>query len=292
MRNGLAVAIFLVAALAFVAFNSLFVVSQTELALKTQFGDPVLPVVSSPGLAFKMPFVQNVIFFDKRILEIDTAVPEEVITSDRKRIVVDAFARYRIADALRYYQAVGTEAIAKQRLSSIMNSSLRGVLGQKTLAALLTSERSSLMTSIRDQLRTEAAGLGIDVVDVRIRRADLPQSNLEPVFGRMQTERQREAAGFRAAGDEEAQRVKSAADREVTIIKANATRKADILHGEGDAERNRILGDAYGRDPEFFAFYRSLKAYEQSMTGNNTTMVISPDSPFFKYFQRGQTGGR
>jgi membrane protease subunit HflC len=289
MRNILGVVVFVILALAFVAFNSLFVVSQTELALITQFGDPVR-VVKTPGLAFKTPFVQTVIFFDKRILEIDTAEPEEVITSDRKRIVVDAFARYRIADALRYYQAVGTEAIARQRLSSIMNSSLRGVLGQKTLAALLTSERSSLMTSIRDQLRAEAAGLGIDVVDVRIRRADLPQSNLEPVFGRMQTERQREAAGFRAAGDEEAQRVKSAADREVTIIKANATRKADILHGEGDAERNRILGDAYGRDPEFFAFYRSLKAYEQSMTGNNTTMVISPDSPFFKYFQRGQSG--
>jgi modulator of FtsH protease HflC len=291
MRNTLGIVLFVLAAAAFVAFNSLFVVSQTEQALITQFGDPVR-VIKTPGLAFKTPFVQTVIIFDRRILEIDTAEPEEVITSDRKRIVVDAFARYRIADALRYYQAVGTEAIARQRLSSIMNSSLRGVLGQKTLAALLTSERSSLMRSIRDQLKTEAAGLGIEVVDVRIRRADLPQSNLEPVFGRMQTERQREAAGFRAAGDEEAQRVKSAADREVTIIKANATRKADILRGEGDAERNRILGDAYGRDPEFFAFYRSLKAYEQSMTGDNTTMVISPDSPFFKYFQRGQSGGR
>ena len=149
-----------------------------------------------------------------------------------------------------------------------------------------------MLRSIRDQMRAQAAGLGIEIVDVRIRRADLPKENLEAVFGRMQTERQREAAGIRASGDEEAQRIRSAAEKQVTIIRADATRKSDILRGEGEAERNRILGEAYGRDPEFFEFYRTLKAYEQSMTGNNTTMVISPDSPFFKYFQRGQSGGR
>jgi membrane protease subunit HflC len=232
-----------------------------------------------------------VILFDKRILELD-APPEEVIASDRRRIVVDAFARYRISDPLRFYQSVRIESVARQRLSSILSSSLRGVLGQKALVALLTSERPIMMRSIRDQMRAQALGRGIEIVDVRIRRADLPKENLESVFGRMQTERQREAAGIRASGDEEAKRISSTADKEVTIIKADATRKSDILRGEGEAERNRILGDAYGRDREFFEFYRSLKAYEGAMSGSNTTMVISPDSPFFKYFQKGQTGGR
>jgi membrane protease subunit HflC len=246
-------------------------------------------VIKEPGLALKAPFIQNVIVLDKRILELD-ATPEEVIASDRRRIVVDAFARYRISDPLRYYQSLRTDALAQQRLSSILSSSLRGELGKRPFAALLSADRQNLMTSIRDQMRNQAQALGIEVVDVRIRRADLPKENLDSVFGRMQTERQREAAGYRASGDEEAQRIKSAADKEVTIIKANATKQSDILRGEGEAERNRILGDAYGRDPEFFEFYRSLTAYEQSMSSSNTTLVISPDSPFFKYFQKGQTG--
>lgn len=288
MRSIGTVVAVVVAVVVFVAFNALFIVDQRQQALITEFGNPVR-IVKEPGLAFKTPFIQTVIFFDKRILELD-APPEEVIAADRRRIVVDAFARYRISDPLRYYQSVRIESVARQRLSSILSSSLRGVLGQKALAALLTSERPVMMRSIRDQMRAEATGLGIEVVDVRIRRADLPKENLESVFGRMQTERQREAAGIRAAGDEEAQRIRSTADKEVTIIKAEATRKSDILRGEGEAERNRILGDAYGRDAEFFEFYRTLKAYEQSMTGNTTTMVISPDSPFFKYFQKGQAG--
>jgi membrane protease subunit HflC len=275
-------------ALAVVVFQSVFVVQQMQLALITQFGEPVR-VIKEPGLALKAPFIQNVIVMDKRILELD-AMPEEVIASDRRRIVVDAFARYRISDPLRYYQSLRTDALAQQRLSSILSSSLRGELGKRPFAALLTADRQSLMTSIRDQMRAQASALGIEVVDVRIRRADLPKENLESVFGRMQTERQREAAGYRASGDEEAQRIKSAADKEVTIIKANATKQSDILRGEGEAERNRILGEAYGRDPEFFEFYRSLTAYEQSMSSSNTTLVISPDSPFFKYFQKGQTG--
>jgi membrane protease subunit HflC len=274
--------------LAVVVFQSVFVVQQMQLALITQFGEPVR-VIKEPGLALKAPFIQNVIVMDKRILELD-ATPEEVIASDRRRIVVDAFARYRISDPLRYYQSLRTDALAQQRLSSILSSSLRGELGKRPFAALLTADRQSLMTSIRDQMRSQASALGIEIVDVRIRRADLPKENLESVFGRMQTERQREAAGYRASGDEEAQRIKSAADKEVTIIKANATKQSDILRGEGEAERNRILGDAYGRDPEFFEFYRSLTAYEQSMGSSNTTLVISPDSPFFKYFQKGQTG--
>lgn len=279
-----------VLALIFVAFNTFFVVEQREQALITQFGDPVR-TVQEPGLAVKMPFVQTVTFFDKRILELD-APPEEVIASDRRRIVVDAFARYRIVNPLRYYQSVRTDAVARQRLASILSSSLRGVLGKKSFATLLSSERPQLMQSIRDQIKVQALGLGIEIKDVRIRRADLPKENLESVFGRMQTEREREAAGIRASGDEEATRIKSTADKDVTILKANATRKSEILRGEGDAEKNRVLGDAYGRDREFFEFYRTLKAYEASIGGNNTTMVISPDSPFFKYFQKGHTGAR
>lgn len=288
MQRILTYALIGLGAVAVVAFQSVFVVQQMQLALITQFGEPVR-VIKEPGLALKAPFIQNVIILDKRILELD-ATPEEVIASDRRRIVVDAFARYRISDPLRYYQSLRTDALAQQRLSSILSSSLRGELGKRPFAALLTADRQSLMTSIRDQMRVQAGALGIEVVDVRIRRADLPKENLESVFGRMQTERQREAAGYRASGDEEAQRIKSAADKEVTIIKANATKQSDILRGEGDAERNRILGEAYGRDPEFFEFYRSLTAYEQSMSSSNTTLVISPDSPFFKYFQKGQTG--
>lgn len=288
MQRILTYALIGLGAVAVVAFQSVFVVQQMQLALITQFGEPVR-VIKEPGLALKAPFIQNVIILDKRVLELD-ATPEEVIASDRRRIVVDAFARYRISDPLRYYQSLRTDALAQQRLSSILSSSLRGELGKRPFAALLTADRQSLMTSIRDQMRVQAGALGIEVVDVRIRRADLPKENLESVFGRMQTERQREAAGYRASGDEEAQRIKSAADKEVTIIKANATKQSDILRGEGDAERNRILGEAYGRDPEFFEFYRSLTAYEQSMSSSNTTLVISPDSPFFKYFQKGQTG--
>lgn len=290
MGNSPGVIIGILLAIAFVAFNAFFVVDQREQALITQFGDPVR-TVQAPGLAVKMPFVQTVTFFDKRILELD-APPEEVIASDKRRIVVDAFARYRIVNALRFYQSVRTENVARQRLASILSSSLRGVLGQKSFAALLSAERPQLMRSIRDQIKAQALGLGIEIVDVRIRRADLPKENLEAVFGRMQTERQREAAGIRAAGDEQATRIKSTADKDVTIIKANATRKSEILRGEGDAEQTRILGEAYGRDAEFFEFYRTLKAYEASMSGENTTMVISPDSPFFKYFQKGQRGGR
>ncbi|MFM9863066.1 MAG: protease modulator HflC [Micropepsaceae bacterium] len=290
MRNSLGLLGFLAAVLIIVAFNTFFVVEQREQALITQFGDPVR-TVQQPGLAMKIPFFQTATFFDKRILELD-APPEEVIASDRRRIVVDAFARYRIVNPLRYYQSVRTDAVARQRLASILSSSLRGELGKKSFAALLSVERSQLMLSIRNQIKAQSLGLGIEIVDVRIRRADLPKENLESVFGRMQTERQREAAGIRASGDEESTRIKSTADKDVTIIKANATRKSEILRGEGDAEKNRVLGDAYGQDREFFEFYRTLKAYEASMTGANTTMVISPDSPFFKYFQRGHTGTR
>ena len=270
-------------------YASAFIVHQNEQALVLRFGEPV-NVITKPGLNWKVPVVDTVDIFDKRILEIDAEEPEEVITADRKRIVVDAFARYRIVDALKFYRAVATQSVAIQRLEPIMISSMRGVVGRQSFVDILSAERAKLMLAIRDQMRVQASGLGIEIVDVRIRRADLPKENLEAVFGRMQTERQREAAGIRAAGDEEAQGIRAEADKQVTIIKANATKKSEILRGEGDAERNKVLGDAYGRDAEFFEFYRTLRAYEQSMTGDNTTMVISPDSPFFKYFRQGQSG--
>ena len=277
------------AVLAFIAFNSFFVVDQAQQALVVQLGEPKR-VIKEPGLAAKIPFFQNVIMLSKRVLEL----PGEsglIITQDRKNIIVDAFARYRISDPLQFYRAVsGSEELARARLQPILNASLRRVLGEQQFKALLSGERSQLMRSIRDELAAGAKALGVEVVDVRIQRSDLPESNLPAVFQRMRAERQRVAEGSRAEGDQKAQELRSAADREVTIIKATATQKADILRGEGEGERNRILGEAYGRDPEFFAFYRSLQAYEESMSGENTTMVLSPESPFFRYFQKGQTG--
>lgn len=281
----------IVVALGFVAFNTFFVVDQAEQALVVQLGDPVRQI-KEPGLAIKVPFVQNAILLNKRVLEL----PGEsglIITKDQKNIVVDAFARYRISDPLMFYRSVrGSEELARARLAPIFNASLRRVLGEQNFTALLSGERSQLMLSIRNELAAGAKSLGVEVVDVRIRRSDLPESNLKAVFERMRAERQRVAEGSRAEGDQKAQELRSAADREVTVIKATATQKSDILRGEGDAERNRILSEAYGRDSEFFSFYRSLQAYEQSMSGENTTMVLSPDNPFFKYFEKGQTGGR
>ena len=281
----------IVVALGFVAFNTFFVVDQAEQALVVQLGDPVRQI-KEPGLAIKVPFVQNAILLNKRVLEL----PGEsglIITKDQKNIVVDACARYRISDPLMFYRSVrGSEELARARLAPIFNASLRRVLGEQNFTALLSGERSQLMLSIRNELAAGAKSLGVEVVDVRIRRSDLPESNLKAVFERMRAERQRVAEGSRAEGDQKAQELRSAADREVTVIKATATQKSDILRGEGDAERNRILSEAYGRDSEFFSFYRSLQAYEQSMSGENTTMVLSPDNPFFKYFEKGQTGGR
>lgn len=271
-----------------VLFTSVVTVTQTQQAVVLQFG-AVKRTINEPGLDFITPFVQTVRYFDKRILPLESD-PEEVITSDRKRIVVDAFARFRISDPVKYLQSSPNEDAARQRLLSLMNSSLRGVLGSQNFSALLSGERERLMREIRDQMQAGARDLGIDIVDVRIRRADLPVNNQNAVFQRMQAERQQEAEKYRSEGDAEAQRITADADRQATVIRAEATQKSDILRGEGEAERNRILGEAYGRDPDFFEFYRSLKAYEASMNGSNTTMVVSPDSPFFRYFQRGASG--
>ena len=275
----------------FVAFNTFFVVDQAQQALVVELGNPGR-VIKEPGLAMKAPFFQNVIFFSKRVL----VLPGEsglIITQDRKNIIVDAFARYRISDPLQFYKSVrGTEDMARARLTPVLNASLRRVLGEQQFRALLSGERGVLMRAIRDEVSAGAKTLGVEIVDVRIQRSDLPESNLPAVFQRMRAERQRVAEGSRAEGDQKAQEFRSTADKEATVIKATAQQKADIFRGEGEAERNRILGDAYGRDPEFFSFYRSLQAYEEAMSGETTTMVLSPDNPFFKYFQKGQTGGR
>jgi len=276
---GLAVVLVLVG---IALFTALFTVHQTQQALVLQFGEP-RQVVRDAGLHFKVPFVQNVITIDKRILDLDIQ-PEEVIASDQKRLVVDAFARFRITDPLVFYQTVGNEAVARSRLGTILQSSLRRVLGEESFEAVVRDDRSKLMGRIKDQMNGEASQFGIDVIDVRIRRADLPEANSQAIFRRMQTEREREAAEFRARGQEVAQRIRANADREVTVTIAESTRNAEIIRGEGDACRNRIFAAAFGIDPDFFAFYRSMQAYEQSTLQGDTTAVLSPDSEFFRFF--------
>jgi membrane protease subunit HflC len=275
----------------FVVYSSAVIVDQRQQAVVLQFGALAREPVKEPGLMFIVPFLQNVRVFEKRIQPLETNA-EEVILSDKTRIVVDAFARYQIVDPVKYIRGAPSDEAARQRLMSLFNSALRGVMGRQDLSALLSDQREALMRNIRDQMQVGSRELGIRIVDVRIRRADLPGENANSVYDRMRAERKKEADRFRAEGDEEAVQIKAAADRQATVLRAEATQKGETLRGQGDAERNRILGEAYGRDPEFFEFYRSLKAYEQSMTGSNTTMVITPDSPFFKYFRRGQSGGR
>lgn len=262
------------------ATASAFVVDPTHQALVLQFGE-AKRVIAEPGLYFKVPLLQNVVMIDKRVLDVDTA-SEEVIASDQKRLVVDAFARFRITDPLKYYQTVGSETVAKSRLQTFMNSSLRRVLGAQSFFAVLSGERASLMHLIRGLVNQEARALGIDVIDVRIRRADLPEANSQAVYRRMQTEREREAREARAQGAEAAQRIRSRADREVTVLVAEAKKEADILRGSGDAERARIFADAYSRDPGFYAFYRSMIAYERAIKPADT-MILAPDSDFLRY---------
>lgn len=276
--------------IAVLAYFSLVVVSQTQQALVLQFG-ALARVIKEPGLTFIWPGVQSIKYFDKRILALEINESVEVITSDKKRIDVDAFARYRITDPLKFFKFASTDEAAQQRLLTLMNSSLRRVVGNQNFSVLLSAEREKLMREIRDEMEAGAGDIGVNIVDVRIRRADLPADNQASVFQRMQAERKQEAEGYRAQGDEDALRITSAADKQATIVRADATQQSDILRGQGEAERNRILSEAFGKDEEFFGFYRSLKAYEESMAGPNTTMVITPDSPFFKYFQHGQGGG-
>jgi modulator of FtsH protease HflC len=271
-----------------VAYSSVFTVQQTEQALVVRFGEPV-KVVTEPGLNFKAPFVDSVISIDKRILDLENP-SQEVIASDQKRLVVDAFARYRIKNALRFYQSVGSIQAANLQLTSLLNAALRRVLGEVSFITVVRDERERLMGRIREQLDREADGYGIQVVDVRIRRADLPEQNSQAVYQRMQTERQREAAEFRAQGGQKAQEIRSKADREATVIVAEANSTAEQTRGVGDAERNRLFAEAYGKDPDFFAFYRSMTAYENGLRSSDTRYLLRPDSDFFRYF--GSPGGK
>ncbi len=275
------IAVFAVAAL-IVGYSSLFTVYQTQQALLIRLGQPVR-VVNEPGLNVKAPFIDTVVYIDKRILDLE-APPQEVIASDQKRLVVDAFARYRIQDALRFYQTLGSISGANSQLSILLNSALRRVLGEVTFTHVVRDQRAELMARIRELVDHEATSYGVQVVDVRIRRADLPEQNSQAVYQRMQTERQREAAEFRAQGAQRAQEIRSRADREVTVLVAEATSKSEQTRGEGDATRNQIFAEAFNQDPDFFAFYRSMQAYENGLKQNDTRMVLKPDSSFFRYF--------
>ena len=272
----------LIVAVLVVAFFSIFIVKEVNQAIVLQFGDPKR-IILKPGLNFKIPFIQNVVYLDKRILNLDND-PEEVIAADQKRLIVDAFARFKIVDPLKFYISVGNERVARSRLSTIINSRIRGVLGTQELATLLSTDRARQMQIIQSHVNEEAKNFGINIVDVRIKRADLPPANSEAIYKRMQTEREREAKEFRAQGAEIAQKIRSTADKDVTVILAQANKKSEIMKGEGDGQRNKIFADAFGRDPQFFAFYRAMQAYEKALIGGETSLVLSPDSDFFKFF--------
>lgn len=271
-----------------IAYFAVFIVHVNEQAIVLEFGRPEKVINQpggeyGPGLYFKIPFVQTVDFFDKRILDLDTA-SQEVTASDQKRIIVDAFARYRIVDPLRFYQTIRYEQRVRSRLGPIVESSLRRVLGGSTFQDVVKDKREELMKSIAQVVNEEGKEFGLEVVDVRIKRADLPEQNSKNIFDRMRAERQREAAEFRAEGVGAANRIRATADREVTVIKADATRDGERIRGDGDAERNRIFAEAFSKDQDFFAFYRSMQAYEAAMKGSETRMLLSPDSEFFRYF--------
>jgi len=270
----------------FVVYLSFFTVKEINQAIVLQFGDPKR-VIAEPGLQIKIPFIQNVVFLDRRILSLDPQ-PEEVIASDQKRLIVDAYARFKIVDPLKFYISVGDERVARSRLATIINSRLRSVLGKQSLATLLSEDRTKQMAIIQEGVNVEAEKFGITIIDVRIKRADLPQANSEAIYKRMQTEREREAKEFRARGAEMAVTITSTADRKVTIILANAKKKSEIMKGEGDGQRNKIFANAFGKDPEFFSFYRAMQAYEKALIGGETSLILSPDSDFFKFF--GNTG--
>jgi modulator of FtsH protease HflC len=265
-----------------IGYSSVFTFSQTEQVLVVRLGEPVR-VVTEPGLNFKAPFVDTVISIDKRILDLENP-SQEVIASDQKRLVVDAFARYRIKNALRFYQSIGSIQAANIQLTTLLNAALRRVLGEVTFINVVRDDREALMTRIREQLDREADQYGIEVVDVRIRRADLPEQNSQAVYQRMQTERQREAKELRAQGAEVGQRIRARADRERRVLIAEAERESSIARGQGDAEAIRIFAEAFGQDPEFFDFYRSLQAYREALGDGATSFVLSPDSEFFRFF--------
>jgi modulator of FtsH protease HflC len=268
---------------------SAFIVSQTHRALVLQFGEPVR-AIDQPGLYWRTPFIQTVEQFDRRILDLQTD-EQEVIAADQKRLIVDAFARYRISDPLSFYRAFRTEINARQRLTAIVDSTIRSVLGRATFIDVVRNKREALMKDTIARVNDDVKNLGVEIVDVRIRRADLPEANQQAIYRRMQTERQREASELRAQGSEQSQRIKASADREVTVLLANANRDSERMRGEGDAERNRIYADAFNKDRDFFAFYRSMQAYEEALKGSHTRIVVSPTSEFFRYFNDPQKSG-
>lgn len=269
--------------LAIPALSPAFTVHQAQQAMVLQFGNPIR-VVQAPGLHFKLPFLQNVVYFDKRLLDFD-AEPQEVILQDQKRLVVDAFARYRIVDPLKFYQTVRTENAMRQILGSIVSSSIRNLLGSAPFSAVLSGRRAELMRQISQNVIEEAKSFGVDIVDVRMMRADLHPDNSPAIFARMQTEREREAKQERAEGSETAQRIRAEAERDRTVLLADAHRQANILRGQGDAEATKVFAEGFGRDPQFYAFYRSLQAYQRALGDGNSTMVLTPDSEFFRFFR-------
>ena len=281
-RNVLLVLGILVIVLGIVGLSALYTVHQTQQAIVLLFGNPKR-VTTDPGLHFKIPFVENVLYYETRVLNLDPPV-ESMLLSDQKRILVDAFARYRITDSLEFFKTVRTEAGVRQRLGPIVNASLRGVLGNSTLASVLSEERADIMRQIQSSVNRDAGRFGIELVDVRIGRADFPDQISQAVYGRMKSEREREAAEFRAQGFELSQRIRAGADREATVILAEAKRESEIERGAGEAVRTQVLNDAFGQDEGFFNFYRSMQAYEAALTSESTYMVLSPDSEFFDFF--------
>jgi membrane protease subunit HflC len=272
----------LLGVVAVVLFASVFVVQQTQYALVLRFG-AVRADIREPGLHFKVPFIENVLYFDKRVLDLDLPV-QTVLSADRQNLEVDAFTRYRIIDPLRFFQAAGTVTLANQRLTSFTNSALRNVLASASRDAIVRTERPQLMNRIQEDVNRQARSLGIELIDLRLTRVDLPAANSQAVYQRMRTEREREAADLRANGQQLAQTIRARAEREATVIRAEANRQAEQLRGQGDAEKNRILAEAFSKDPDFFSFFRSMQAYEAGLRAGDTRMVLSPNSDFFRYF--------
>tara|TARA_A100001234_G_scaffold98370_1_gene86586 strand:+ start:900 stop:1766 length:867 start_codon:yes stop_codon:yes gene_type:complete len=282
MKKRFVILLSFIAVLTVLAYNSLFFVEQRVQSLILQFGEPIR-VIKEPGLNFKIPLAQNVVKFDKRILLFDNSA-EEIIAADKKRLIVDAFVRYKIIDPLKFYQTVRFEAALNNRLGSVVNNSLRAVLGKVPLEAVISERRELLMQEVTEMVSVRAKQFGISIEEVRIKKADLPAENSEAIYRRMQTERQQEAAQIRAVGNEKARFITAESEKQKTVLLAEAQRDSDILRGEGDAEKNKILGKAFNQDPDFFAFYRAMQAYSKALTEGDTTMVLSPKSDFFEFF--------
>jgi len=273
--------------LLFVGLSATFELHQTQQALLLRFGEPVPDrgLVTQPGLHFKLPLIETVVYLDNRILDLESS-KQEVLASDNQRLEVDAFVRYKIADPLKFYQTVGSVAGADNQLGSVLNSAVRRVLGDANQSQIVRDERVTLTAKIREQVNREAERFGVAIVDARIRRVDLPRQISEKVFDRMRTERAREAAEYRALGQQDAQQIRSSAQRDATVIVAEAQQQGDTMRGEGEAERNRVFAEAFSPDPDFFAFYRSMQAYDASLKGKGARFVVSPSSDFFRYFDR------